>query len=191
MNRSSRIVIIIVCIQFLFSGCQDHDSRVIPKQAEKIAQQSVWQALQYKGITLRLNQVVNCRYPVHDPVYFNRKYMKLILIDLSVTYENHAVTDKNLVIPAGATLWDSRGNAYESTPGVIAMAQNSHCIKGDDLDSYNAVWNATIQPGETKRAFLLGFELPSDAIPAKLCWNRQWERQNLCIILNDTTVVNN
>jgi len=172
-------------------GCNNHTDRLIPRQMAGLIGKSPVQTLQQKGISLQLNQVVNCSYPAHDPIYLRKKYKKLVLIDMSMICNSQAAAEKDLIIPAGSVLWDSRGNAYEATPGVIAMAQNSHCIKGDDLDSYNAVWNATIRPGETKRAFMLGFELPADAVPAKFCWNRQWERQNLFFILDDTLVVKN
>ena len=76
--------------------------------------------------------------------------------------------------PLQAILMDSRGNYYKTAPGIIAIAQAKVCIKSDDIKAYNAIWNETCNQNELYKAFVLGFDVPADAIPEKLFWNKEW-----------------
>jgi hypothetical protein len=111
---------------------------------------------------------------------------------MSVGYTQElSAPEKEYIIPTGAILTDTRGNEYVVSTQAIAMAQSSHCVKGDDIDSYNAIWSASLKKGETKRGFVLGFELPEGARPARLYWNPKWEQQNFFFNLIDSSSVLN
>ena len=143
------------------------------------------QMIQYKGATIQLHRVVECAYPEHDRVYLEKKNRKLLVMDISINCSRElSSTDKQYIAPPGAILYDDRGNEYAVSMRVIAMAQGNRCIKGDDIPAYNAIWNASVEPGKSMRAFVLGFDLPSDAVPSQLYWNRDWQKQDLYFILN-------
>jgi hypothetical protein len=170
-----------------FYSCSNNERPVLRKEQATTINKNLNPVMRYKGITIRLHQLLYCRYPAHDPVYLQKKSTKLLLMDISVRCDkNISSSDKAFIIPTGATIWDNRGNEYEASPQAVAMAQNNHCIKGDDIESYNAIWNAALKTGETKRAFVLGFELPEDAVPSKLCWNKAWEERDLFFVLTDS-----
>ena len=103
---------------------------------------------------------------------------------MQVDCENKS--NKYLEIPQGAVLLDQKGNSYENQPGIIASAQSTNCIKSDDIKAYNIIWNGKLKPGEPQTAYVLGFELPEDAIPEKLYWNNNCKEKNICFVLNDT-----
>lgn len=140
--------------------------------------------IETKGLVFVLSGIRNCLYPVNDPLFEKRKNSKLVLIQVLVQCREKS--DKNSVIPAGATLTDNRGNEYGSSPSVIAMAQTGSCIGNDDIRDYNAIWNGNIVPGEKYRAWILGFEMPRDAVPEKLFWNLQWKNDGLFFDFNKT-----
>lgn len=129
------------------------------------------------GIEFSLPGMRKCHYPVNDPLFAKKKNKKLVL--LQVQLRCLQAGEKIKMIPGGAVLTDSRGNEYESSPAVIAMAQTSQCIGNDDIGDYNAIWNGDIHTGENYTAWVLGFELPEDAVPEKLYWNRYWKNREL------------
>lgn len=133
--------------------------------------------IKYAGTEFSLSGIKNCRYPVNDPLFEKKKNKKLVLLQVQVRRLRSG--DKITVIPGGAMLTDSRGNEYESSPAVIAMAQTSLCIGNDDIRDYNAIWNGDIDTGENYTAWVLGFELPLNAMPEKLYWNQQWKNKQL------------
>jgi hypothetical protein len=134
------------------------------------------------GIRFSLASIKNCRYPVNDPLFEKKKNKKLVLLQLQLQCVQ---TGKKIsVLPAGAMLTDSRGNEYVSSPAVIAMAQTSRCINDDDIGAYNAIWNGDIHSGEPYTAWVLGFEMPDDAIPGRLYWNHSWRNKQLFFDFN-------
>ena len=177
--------IAILLLILVFTSCSNDKTPLMQKHSTAITKTGLPE-IRYKEIVIRLHQVLDCRYPAHDPMYPYKRNTKLVLMDISVSCDkNIPAADRAFMIPTGATIWDSRGNKYEVSPQVVAMAQNNHCIKGDDIESYNAIWNASLKPGEMKRAFVLGFELPEDAKPSRLCWNKTWEERDLFFVLEN------
>jgi hypothetical protein len=130
----------------------------------------------YNGIQYRVMAIQQCPYPEKDPVVEKKQGKKLLLFCIEVYRTNVSSTAE---IPTGALLEDNRGNSYDNLPGVIAMAQTNGCIKGDDIKAYNSIWNGTLQPREKQTAYVLGFEVPADAIPEKLYWNNHWKNKNI------------
>lgn len=137
-------------------------------------------SIEIDGAQISLSEVVECRYPENDPLFEKKKNRKLVLFNAVVT----ATAGINQTSPAGAILVDSRGNRYETSPGIVAMAQANKCIKGDDIKAYNAIWNETLKEKEMQQAFVLGYELPEDAVADKLFWNKDWENENIFFSLN-------
>ena len=123
-----------------------------------------------------------CPYPTNDPVYLYRK-KKLVLVEAELNYIEAGMADKKFIIPEGNILVDAEGNEYSSSPGVIAMAQNCKCIKGDDIAGYNQIWNGTMD--KTAKAFALGFEVPVNFVPEKLFWNNECRASNLFFTLKN------
>jgi hypothetical protein len=139
--------------------------------------------LESNGVQYTIETVRECRYPANDPLYEKRRDKKLLLLQMKVHCT--VVHDNTLLIPSGAVLTDKQANNYETSPVVIAMAQNNQCIAGNDIKDYNAIWNGEIKAGETYTAFALGFELPENAVPDKLYWNNGWINQNIFFLLSD------
>lgn len=134
----------------------------------------------YNGIQYRVMAIQQCPYPEKDPVVEKKQGKKLLLFCIEVYRTNVSSTAE---IPTGALLEDNRGNSYDNLPGVIAMAQTNGCIKGDDIKAYNIIWNGTLKTGEKQTAYVLGFEVPADAIPEKLYWNNHWKNKNMFFII--------
>jgi hypothetical protein len=136
------------------------------------------------GIEYKVAGVKQCNYPANDPMLEKKRNKKLVVIRMQV----HCVeiTNRSEIAPNEAALIDNRGNSYTSSPAIIAIAQNNGCIKGDDIKSYNAIWNATVKKGTTETAWVLGFEIPVDANPEKLYWNEKWVIENIFFLLNAT-----
>lgn len=139
------------------------------------------------GAQISLSGIIECRYPGNSPLFEKKKNRKLVLFKAVVT----AKAAINQTSPAGAILVDSRGNRYETSPGIVAMAQANKCIKGDDIKGYNAIWNETLKENEVQQAFVLGYELPEGAVPDKLFWNKDWENKNIFFALTLNTIVSN
>jgi hypothetical protein len=173
------IFVLIAFIGSMAAGCK--------QQSEN--QQAVIRTgtIEKDGAQISLSQTLECNYPGNSPVFEKKKNRKLVLIDAVVT----ATAAINQTAPTGAILMDSRGNRYETSPGVVAMAQANKCIKGDDIKGYNAIWNETLKKNEVQQAFVLGYELPEDAIADKLFWNKKWEDENIFFILSNTFTVKN
>lgn len=129
----------------------------------------------YNGIQYRVMAIQQCPYPEKDPVVEKKQGKKLLLFCMEVYQQSNTAAE----IPTGALLEDNRGNSYENLPGVIAMAQTNGCIKGDDIKAYNIIWNGSLKPREKQTAYVLGFEVPVDAIPEKLYWNNHWKDKNM------------
>lgn len=141
------------------------------------------------GSRVSLTGIKHCRYPVNDPLFEKKKNRKLVLMQVQVQCVQNG--NRAFWLPGGATLTDNRGNEYESSPAVIAMAQTGHCINDDDISAYNAIWNGGIRAGESYTAWVLGFELPGDAEPVKLYWNTAWKKDELFFRINNPeTAVN-
>ena len=136
------------------------------------------------GVQYTLETIRECHYPANDPLYEKRWNKKLLVLQMKVHCTG--LSNKNLLTPRGAVLTDRRANNYETSPVVIAIAQNNRCINGNDIKDYNAIWNGDVKSGETYTAFVLGFELPEDAIPDKLYWNNDWKNQRLFFLFTDT-----
>lgn len=146
------------------------------KQQSKTGQAAIaTTSIEKDGAQISISGVVECRYPENDPLFEKKKNRKLVLFNAAVT----ATEAINQTSPAGAILVDSRGNRYETSPGIVAMAQTNKCIKGDDIKAYNAIWNETLKENEMQQAFVLGYELPEDAVADKLFWNKDWENENI------------
>lgn len=141
--------------------------------------------VEFKGAKLTINTILYCAYPAGDPVYAYHKNKKLVLIEAELNCAEMSVSDKKLMIPEGNILVNTDGDEYSSSPGVIAMAQNSKCIKGDDIAGYNQIWNGTIE--KTAKAFTLGFEVPVNFVPEKLFWNNECRANNLFFTLKNLT----
>ena len=133
--------------------------------------------IEFKGVKIMINKILYCTYPAGDPVYGYHKNKKLVLVETELNCTETNVADKKLIIPEGNILVNTDGDEYSSSPAVIAMAQNSRCIKGDDIEGYNQIWNGTVD--KTAKAFTLGFEVPVNFVPAKLFWNRDWKKENI------------
>jgi hypothetical protein len=140
--------------------------------------------IERNGVQYTIEAVRECRYPADNPLYEQRWNKKLLLLQIKV--HCNGVNNNRLLIPNGAMLTDKRANNYETSPVVIAMAQNNHCIAGNDIKDYNAIWNGDIKAGETYTAFVLGFELPEDAMPDKLYWNNEWKNNQLYFVFRET-----
>jgi hypothetical protein len=136
------------------------------------------------GIEYKVAGVKQCNYPANDPMIEKKKNKKLVIIRMQI----HCVETTNIggIPPQGAELIDSRGNSFTSSPSIIAIAQNNGCIKGDDIKSYNTIWNAAIKKGTTETAWVLGFEIPVAANPEKLYWSEKWKTENRFFLLNIT-----
>ncbi len=134
------------------------------------------QQVEFKGVKIKIDTILFCAYPQNDPVYLYRK-KKLVLVEAELDYTGAGMADKKFIIPEGNILVDANGDEYSSSPGVIAMAQNSRCIKGDDIAGYNQIWNGTVN--KMTKAFVLGFEVPVNFVPDKLFWNRDWKKENI------------
>ncbi len=132
--------------------------------------------VEFKRTKVTINTILYCAYPPGDPVYVYHKNKKLVLIETELNCTETSVADKKLMIPEGNILVNAEGDEYSSSPGVIAMAQNSRCIKGDDIAGYNQIWNGTVD--KTAKAFTLGFEVPVNFVPDKLFWNKDWKKEN-------------
>ncbi len=141
--------------------------------------------VQFKGTKVTIKTILYCAYPPGDPVYAYHKNKKLVLVETELNCAETSVSDKKLVTPEGNMLVNADGDEYSSSPGVIAMAQNSKCIKGDDIAGYNQIWNGTIE--KTAKAFTLGFEVPVNFIPDKLFWNNECRANNLFFTLKNFT----
>jgi hypothetical protein len=126
----------------------------------------------FNSISLTINQIKTCKYPTEDPLFQKKENKQLVVIQ--VTVERLNGSKKNDIIPFDATVADQRGNEYKNSPTILAMAQNNSCISGNDLADYNSIWSGEIAVNNTSTAFAIGFELPTDAVPAKLYWNKDW-----------------
>lgn len=136
----------------------------------------------YSGAVVAVTATKICSYPEKEPLVEKKRHKKLFVLEVAVTRLVSA--DSQAVIPAGATVMDEKGNTYETFPAVVAMAQSSGCIKGDDLKSYNNIWSGNLAEGETLKAFVVGFEIPDSAIIEKFYWNKNWNDANRYIPLN-------
>jgi hypothetical protein len=121
------------------------------------------------NIQVEIKEIKTCDYPEKDPLYKKKRHKKLLVLQIAVTTKTGATVQN--IIPLGAVLTDNKGNSYETSPGVVAMAQSSGCIRGDDLKNYNSIWNGELAKNETITAFVLGFEVPENAIAEKIYWN--------------------
>lgn len=139
----------------------------------------------YGNIVIEVKELKTCSYPEKEPLFEKKKNKKLVVVQVTVT--NTGTSKKEDITPYGAIITDEKGNSYETSPGVVGMAQSSGCIMGDDLADYNCIWNGKIAAGETKTAFVLGFEIPENAIPEKIGWNKNRAGANQYILLNQTT----
>ena len=128
-----------------------------------------------KPAILVVSGLKTCRYPQNDPLFEKKQNKKLVLLQVSLQRDGNCA--KEDIIPAGALLTDTRGNEYASSPAVIAMAQTSRCITDEDIRDYNAIWNGETETGRRYTAWVLGFELPADAVPERLYWNNEWKNR--------------
>ncbi len=177
MNKRKSLIVCVVMLFFL--SCrgnieQRYISEVVLNDKTEI---------EFKGLNIKINKIIYCAYPKNDPVYGYHKNTKLILFEIELKYTELGV-DKKGMIPDGNLLVGLQGDAYRSSPGVIAMAQNSKCIQGDDIAGYNQIWNGIID--KTARAFALGFEVPANFVPDKLYWNNECRANNMFFILGKT-----
>ncbi len=140
----------------------------------------------YKNVQVEIKQIKNCTYPKNDPLYDRKKNKKIVVLEVAVKRMEGA--GKEDIIPLGAMVTDEKGNTYETSPGVVAMAQTSGCIKGDDLKEYNGIWSGDIRTNETRIAFVVGFEIPDQAITGKFYWNKNWNEANQYILLNENPI---
>jgi len=129
-----------------------------------------------RGVALTIAGSKNCHYPQNDPLFEKKKNKKLVLLQVRLHCGGNCSRED--IIPAGALLTDTRGNEYEASPAVIAMAQTSRCITDEDIRDYNAIWNGDTDAGRTYTAWVLGFELPAEAVPERLYWNTGWKNNN-------------
>jgi hypothetical protein len=136
------------------------------------------------GIEYSISDVKQCSYPANDLMIEKKKNKKLVLVRMQVHCTE--TINKNELAPHEAELIDSKGNSYANSPAIIAIAQNNGCIKGDDIKSYNAIWNGIIKKNETETAWVLGFEIPVNANPEKLYWNINWKNNNLFFLFQQT-----
>jgi hypothetical protein len=187
-SMNSGRVIKMIWIGLLIAGCNSKAKEAAWDNDYKLSvvEQS---GKSYRGVVINIEKTVYCNYPKNDPVYEKKKNKKLLLFNMSVLKNETGRSEA--IIPAGAVVADSRGNLYETSPGVIAMAQSSRCIKGDDIKAYNNIWNGTIHTGEIQKAFVLGFELPADVLPVKLYWNKHWVDEQFFFELNTDTITKN
>lgn len=160
------------------TGCSNERGEFV-KNNESIASDS----LTLDGLTIRVHRLLTCTYPGGNPLYGEGKTQKLWLVDASVSNNGAGMANRNVLIPTGAMMYDEEGNVYRSHPIIIAMSESSDCIPPADLRQYNAIWDGKLDAGESKRAVVLGFDLPVHAIPVKLSWNRQFEQRGLFITL--------
>jgi hypothetical protein len=172
MKRKSILLLLLIA---LLLGC-GKNKRAVSEDRSR--------AIEYNGLLCRIIEIKQCKYPKEDPVFEKKKDKKLLLFQLQILQQDKV--NKQLQIPQRALLTDTRGNSYENSPAVIAMAQMNECIKGDDIKAYNAIWNGELNKNETQTAYILGFELQEDAIPEKLYWNYNWKAKNIYFFLNDT-----
>ncbi len=171
------------------AGCETKSSRYAAPVATEGAKPKSPSGIESNGIQYAIVDIKQCRYPANDPLFEKKWNKKLLLFRMKLTCTD--MKNKADVMPEGGLLTDSRGNSYTTSPGVIAMAQSNGCIKGDDIKAYNAIWNAELKKGEMQTAYVLGFELPEDAIPVKMYWNNDWKNQNLFFLFPDTNYVIN
>lgn len=136
----------------------------------------------YNGAAVAVTATKICSYPKKDLLVEKKSHKKLFVIEVAIT--RLADADSQAIIPAGAAVMDEKGNMYETSPGVVAMAQSNGCIKGDDLKSYNNIWSGNLAEGETLKAYVVGFEIPDSAVIEKFYWNRNWNSDNHFIPLN-------
>lgn len=173
-------ILIVWLLSAMLAGCQtglDNNTSASVKESD-----AAGPVIEDSGIQFTLAGMKNCRYPANDPLFEEKHHRKLVLLQVQVRCINAYC--KASAIPGGAILTDNRGNEYESFPSVIAMAQNSGCIGNDDIRDYNAIWNGNMNTGENYTAWVLGFELPENAVPEKLYWNRSWRNKELFFDFN-------
>jgi hypothetical protein len=138
--------------------------------------------IEYGGVKIGIKEMKRCHYPLRDPLFEKKGNKKLVLVRMELQcLEN---SGRRAIVPEGAILTDSRGNQYDPSPAIIATAQNNRCISGDDISAYNAIWNGTVEKGNSYTAWVLGFEIPEDAVPEKLYWNRNWKIDQLYFEFN-------
>ncbi len=173
-------ILLIFLATVLFSCRQDNRNTAIPNTA--IVKTNGNNSITTSGIQYSIIEILQCRYPDKDPVFKNKQGKKLLLFRLEIYCRDKVTTA--FEIPQGALLTDSRGNSYESLPGVIAMAQTNDCIKGDDIKAYNIIWAGEMKAGDKQTAYVLGFEVPEDASPEKLYWNNKWKDRNIFFLFH-------
>ncbi|MCX6317223.1 MAG: hypothetical protein NTW29_08020 [Bacteroidetes bacterium] len=145
--------------------------------------------IEYGGVKIIVKEMKRCHYPLRDPLFEKKGNKKLVVVRMELyCLEN---TSRRAIVPDGAILTDSRGNEYEPSPAVIATAQNNRCISGDDISAYNAIWNGNVKKGNSYTAWMLGFELPEDAVPEKLYWNKNWKIDQVYFDFNTTDLTIN
>ena len=175
MNDPRYMIMSVMALILL--GCKgktgmNYSSTVVSKDKHQV---------EFKGTKITIHTILYCAYPSRDPVYGYHKNKKLVPVETELNCAEASIADKKLIIPEGNILENADGDEYSSSPGVIAMAQNSRCIKGDDIAGYNQIWNGTVD--KTAKAFTLGFEVPVNFVPDKLFWNRECRANNLFFML--------
>jgi hypothetical protein len=160
----------LIAILFILAGCTEKN-RKDDLQSEILLENNRLIKV-HKNISINVNKIKDCKYPTTDPLFQKKDNKQLVLIQ--VTVKRLSGANKEEIIPFGAVLTDQKGNEYKNSPTVVAMAQNNSCISGNDLADYNAIWNGDITTNDTRTAFVIGFELPFDALPTKLYWNKDW-----------------
>ncbi len=173
-------ILIVWLLSAMLAGCQTGLDTNNPARAKESS--ATGPVIEDSGIQFSLAGMKNCSYPVNDPLFEKKHNRKLVLLQVQVRCIR--ADRKESAIPGEPTLTDNRGNEYESFPSVIAMAQTSGCIGNDDIRDYNAIWNGNMNTGENYTAWVLGFELPENAVPEKLYWNRRWRNKELFFDFN-------
>ena len=178
LNMRQRCILWLIVLLSVSTGCRNNKKDAASYSDNRVS------IVKLGGVTIKLMNIRQCRYPENSLLVEMKWNKKLLLFNMQVDCENKS--NKYLKIPQGAVLLDQKGNSYENQPGVIAMAQNNDCIKSDDIKAYNIIWNGGLKTGEPQTAYVLGFELPEDAIPEKLYWNKEWKNNNTCFVLDET-----
>ena len=172
-----RCILWLILLFSIITGCRNN------KKSEAFYSDNQVSVVKQGGLSIKLMNIRQCKYPENNLLVEKKWNKKLLLFKMQVDCEHKS--NKYLEIPQGAVLLDQKGNSYENQPGVIAMAQSNNCIKSDDIKAYNIIWNGKLKTGEPQSAYVLGFELPENAIPEKLYWNNAWKSNNTCFVLNE------
>lgn len=179
-----KFLIQILLLLWLAAGCSTKAEKTEPEPLATGTSNVTSAQHTYNGLLVEITNIKECGYPANDLLFEKKKNKKLVVLQVAVT--NSGNCQKEDIIPMGASIEDEKGNVYDTSPGVVAMAQSSGCIKGDDLKSYNSIWSGEIKRGETHSAFAVGFEVPASAVLERFYWNTNWNNAGHPIFLRPT-----